>query len=118
MLELSARVLVLVAPLEHLVEPLLEAVGLPEEDLKREDEFACLLLDRAESTLGPALAQVEDAVIEVATVEQPTQVHEVAVVARPIERLVERREALLPVEHEIRGGVAVEGGCAGDLARC
>ena len=68
--------------------------------------------------LALPLAQVEDAVIEVAAVEQPAQVHEVAVVAGPIERLVERREALLPVEHEVRGRMAVEGGRAGDLARC
>ena len=33
-------------------------VRLPGGDLKREDEFTCLLLDRAEPTLGPALARV------------------------------------------------------------
>lgn len=91
---------------------------MPEDHLKRKDEITRLLLHRTEPTLSPLLAQVENTIVEVFAIEQPAQTYEIAVVPRPIERLVERREALLPIQHEVRGRMTVEGRCAGNLARC
>ena len=61
--EILARIFVLFASLKHLVEPLLEAVGMAKDNLKREDEFVCLFLDCAATTLGSVHGQIEDTVI-------------------------------------------------------
>lgn len=53
----------------------LRPMSQPGIHLQREDQFACLLLDRSETPLGLTTSKAEDTIIEIATIERSTQIH-------------------------------------------
>ena len=61
-------------------------------------------------------AHVEDRLLEVGAIDELLEVEEVAMLADAVERLVERRQPLLAVEHEEGVLRAVERRCALELA--